>query len=103
MNEAWKQLGVMILVTYATRVIPLFLIHKPIQNPFIKSFLYYVPFVTLAMMTFPSIVFATKHPLSGLLAFIVGVVLAWKDKSLFYVSLCCCFTVFVVEMFYMIY
>ena len=39
---------VMAVVTYLIRLVPLTLIRKEIKNPFIRSFLYYVPYVTLA-------------------------------------------------------
>ena len=44
-------IAVMALVSYAIRILPLTLIRKPIKNRFIQSFLYYVPYVTLAVMT----------------------------------------------------
>ena len=41
-------IAVMALVSYTIRILPLTLIRKPIKNRFIQSFLYYVPYVTLA-------------------------------------------------------
>ena len=90
---------VMAVVTYAIRVLPLTLIRKQINNPFIKSFLYYVPYVTLAVMTFPAIINATQIPVAGAAALLIGVFLAWKGASLFQVSILCCVVVFMVEMF----
>ena len=58
----------MALVSYAIRILPLTLIRKPIKNQFIQSFLYYVPYVTLAVMTFPAIVEATQSPVAGAVA-----------------------------------
>ena len=55
-------IAVMALVSYAIRILPLTLIRKPIKNRFVQSFLYYVPYVTLAVMTFPAIVQATQSP-----------------------------------------
>ena len=55
-------IAVMALVSYAIRILPLTLIRKPIKNRFIQSFLYYVPYVTLAVMTFPAIIQATQSP-----------------------------------------
>ena len=89
---------VMFAVTYCIRVLPLTLIRKPIKNRFIRSFLYYVPYVTLAVMTFPDIVQATSAPLAGFLALISGVALAWSGRSLFTVAVCSCAVVFVSEM-----
>ena len=56
----WVYIAVMAAVSYAIRVLPLTLIRKPIKNQFIQSFLYYVPYVTLAVMTFPAIINATQ-------------------------------------------
>ena len=84
---------VMALVTYLIRVIPLTLLRKPITNRFIRSFLYYVPYVTLAVMTFPAILTATSRTLYGAVAFVVGIVLAWLSGNLFVVELGCCIVV----------
>ncbi len=90
---------VMFLVSYAIRVLPLTLIRKPIRNPFIQSFLYYVPYVTLAVMTFPAIVNATQSPAAGAVALVVGIAAAWCGASLFQVSVACCAVVLVLELF----
>ena len=89
----------MALVTYLIRVLPLTLIRKEITNTTIRSFLYYVPYVTLAVMTFPSILTATQSPISAWAALVAGIALAWFGASLFKVSVFCCVVVFVVEMF----
>ena len=85
-------------VSYLIRVLPLTLIRKPINNRFIRSFLYYVPYVTLSVMTFPSIMDATGSQWSGLAALIVGIFLAWKGASLFKVAVACCAVVYVLEL-----
>ena len=90
---------VMFGVTYAVRVLPLTLIRKEITSPFIRSFLYYVPYVTLAVMTFPAIMESTRSPIAGLIAMIVGIVLAWMGSSLFRVAVSACIVVFVLEHF----
>ncbi len=90
-------IAVMAIVTYLIRMIPLTLIRKEINNPFIKSFLFYVPYVTLAVMTFPAILEATNSIWSGLAAFIVAVLLAYFKGSLFKVSIAACVVVFLME------
>ena len=90
---------VMAAVTYLIRMLPLALSRKEITSPFIKSFLYYVPYVTLAVMTFPAIMEATNSPLAGLAALIVGIILAWCGRSLFQVAVLSCVVVFVLELF----
>ena len=92
-------IAVMALVSYAIRILPLTLIRKPIKNRFIQSFLYYVPYVTLAVMTFPAIVNATQSPAAGAMALVVGIAAAWFGASLFQVSVACCAVVFVLELF----
>jgi len=90
---------VMILTTNLIRVIPLVLFRKPITNKFVKSFLYYVPYVTLAVMTFPAIVEATSSPIAGAVAMVAGIIAAWCGLSLFPVSIITCVIVFVLELF----
>lgn len=85
------------LVSFLIRVLPLTLIRRQITNPFLRSFLYYVPYVTLAVMTFPAIVWAAQFPVAGLAALLVGVILAWRSAGLFPVAVCCCVSVFAVE------
>ncbi|MBR4030964.1 MAG: AzlD domain-containing protein [Clostridia bacterium] len=98
-NNIWIYLSIMALVTYLVRVLPLTLIRGEIKNKFIRSFLYYVPYVTLAVMTFPSILEATASPVSGFIALIAGIVLAWLGAGLFPVSVLACVVVFIVELF----
>ena len=92
-------IAVMAIVTYLIRLLPLTLIKKEIKNPFIRSFLYYVPYVTLSVMTFPAILSATASPISGAAALIVALFLAYKGKSLFQVSIAACAVVFILEFF----
>ena len=84
-------------VTYLIRVLPLTLIRKPIKNKTLCSFLYYVPYVTLAVMTFPSILTATQSPLAAAVALILAIVFAWVGKGLFFVAVSSCVTVLVLE------
>lgn len=86
-------------VTYLIRTLPLTLIRKEIKSHLIKSFLFYVPYVTLAVMTFPAIINSTGSVISGAAALIVGVLAAWFGRSLLQVSILCCITVFVIELF----
>ena len=90
---------IMASVSFMIRVLPLTLIRKPITNRFLKSFLYYVPFVTLAVMTFPAIIQATQSPLAGAAALVIGMILAWKNAGLFPVAVTCCAVVLILELF----
>lgn len=97
MDKIWIYIAIMSLVSFLIRVIPLTLIRKQIKNPFIKSFLFYVPYATLAVMTFPSIIHATQSPVSGAAALLTGIILAWYGASLFKVAALCCVIVFIAE------
>ena len=91
-------IGVMALVTYLIRLLPLVLFTQKINNVFVRSFLYYVPYVTLAVMTFPAILDATASTWSALAALLVAIVLAWLGKSLFTVAVISCGVVFLLEL-----
>lgn len=98
-NNVYIYILIMAVVTFLIRALPLTLIRQDINNRFIRSFLYYVPYVTLALMTFPAIIDATGSPLAGAVAFIVGIGLAWLGAGLFKVSVSCCVLVFILELF----
>ncbi len=98
-NRIYLYILVMAAVTYFIRVLPLTLIRQEIKMTFIRSFLYYVPYVTLSVMTFPAILTATKSIWSGIAALLTAAILAYKEKSLFQVSLAACMVVFVMEFF----
>ena len=89
---------VMAGVTYLIRMLPLVLFKKEITSSYVKSFLYYVPYVTLAVMTFPAILTATANIWSATIGFAIALILAWNRKSLICVSLFSCAGVFLVEL-----
>lgn len=97
-HNVYLYILVMAGVTYLIRVLPLTLIRRQITNRFLRSFLYYVPYVTLAVMTFPAILEATASPVAGAAALFVGVVLAWLGAGLFPVAAACCAAVFLAEL-----
>ena len=90
--------AVMALTTYLIRALPLILLKKPIKSRFLRSFLHYVPPACLTAMTFPAILYATEHPVSGLAGLAVGVFLALKKGSLLLVSAATCGTVLIIEL-----
>ena len=98
MHSIWSYILVMAIVTYSIRVLPLTLIRREIKNRTIRSFLYYVPYVTLAVMTFPAIINETATPVSGAAALLVGIGLAFMGNDLMIVSIACCATVFITEL-----
>lgn len=98
-HNIYVYIFIMAAVSYLIRVLPLTLIRKEIKNRTIRSFLYYVPYVTLSVMTFPAILESTGSVWSGLAALIVGSLLAWFGRSLFQVAVFSCLTVFLLEIF----
>lgn len=87
------------LTTNLLRVLPSVLLRKPISNRFVRSFLYYVPYVTLAVMTVPAIIDAASTPLAGALALAAGVLAAWFGLGLLPVAAICCAVVFLLGLF----
>lgn len=85
-------------VTYLVRMVPLVLVKRKIQNRFIRSFLYYIPYAVLSVMTIPAIFYATSHVISAVAGFVVAAILAYKEKSLLTVAACACGTVFTAEL-----
>ncbi len=89
---------IMAAVTYLIRVLPLTFIRREIKNKTIKSFLYYVPYVTLAVMTFPAIIEATGGIWSGIAALVIGVLLAFFGAGLPVVAALSCGAVLIIEL-----
>lgn len=98
MTNTYIYILVAAVVSTIIRVLPVTLFRKPIKNRFVRSFLYYVPYVTLAVMTFPAIIDATQSKISGTLALVCGTVAAWFNMSLFKVACICCAVVFISEL-----
>lgn len=97
MRDVWIYIAVMSIVTLAIRLIPPLVLRSEIKSRFVRSFLFYVPYVTLAVMTFPAIVLATRTPLAGGAAFVFALFLAWNGASLLRCAAGASIMVFVVE------
>lgn len=89
---------VMAGVTYLIRMLPLALVKEKIKNRFLLSFLYYMPYAVLAVMTVPAIFYATGSPISAILGFLVAVVLSYFRKSLLTVAACSCLSVLLCDL-----
>ena len=96
-HNTYIYIFIMVLTCFLIRALPMLLIQKPIENRFLRSFLYYVPYVTLAVMTFPAIVEATEVPAAGAAALAAGIVVALLGGSLLTVAASCCAVVFLLE------
>lgn len=99
MSRVYLYILLMAGVTYLIRALPLTLIRKEIDSRFIRSFLHYVPYATLAAMTFPAILNATDYLYSSLVGFLVALILAFNKKSLLTVAGFSCLAAFIVELF----
>ena len=98
MTYALLQLGVMALVTYLVRMLPMTLFTKKIKSRFLRSFLYYVPYAVLGAMTFPAIFTSTGSVISAVVGCFVAAFLAYKEKSLTTVAIAACLAVFLSEL-----
>ena len=97
MSKTYIYIFIMAVVIYLIRLLPLTFIRKKITNKTFRSFLYYVPYVTLTVMTFPAIINATGSIWSGIAALVAGAVLAYIGAGLFGVAVCSCLVVFIIE------
>lgn len=102
-KEFFIYLLIMAGSTYLIRVIPFVLIRKKINNEFINSFLYYIPYTVLTAMTFPAALFVTGHLVSAILGLIASSFLAIKGKSLTVVACTCCLVVLVCELLFLVF
>ncbi|MCR5249340.1 MAG: AzlD domain-containing protein [Lachnospiraceae bacterium] len=96
-HDAWIYIAIMALVTYLIRMLPLTLLRKEIKNKTLRSFLYYVPYVTLTVMTIPAIFTATGDIRTGIAGFLCAFLLAWKKQSLPVVAFVSCVVVFLTD------
>ena len=101
MNEILKffiYLLVMAGVTYLVRMLPMVFIRKRITSRFIRSFLYYIPYTVLAVMTFPAIFYSTGSVISAVVGTAVGVLLAFFGRGLVTVASASALSVLIVEL-----
>lgn len=89
---------VMAGVTYLIRMLPLVLVRKQITNRFLRSFLYYIPYSVLGVMTVPAIFYSTAYFVSAVAGCAVAVLLAYFNKSLLTVAASACGVVLVIEL-----
>ena len=96
--QFFSGLAVMAGVTYLVRMLPLVLVKKKIENRFINSFLYYVPYAELAVMTVPAIFSSTASLPSAIAGFVVALILAYFERGLLTVAAASCAAVFIAEL-----
>ena len=76
--------------TYLVRMLPLVLMKGRIKNRFLLSFLHYIPYAVLSVMTVPAIFTATGDVRTAAAGFAVAMILAWREKSLLTVAAAAC-------------
>lgn len=89
---------VMAGVTYLIRMLPLVLVKKKIENKFLLSFLYYVPYAVLSVMTIPAIFYCTSNIYSAIIGFVAALIMALQKKSLLTVAAVACGAVLIFEL-----
>lgn len=99
MNNVYIYILLMALITYLIRMLPLVVFKKPVKSRYFKSFLYYVPYVTLSVMTFPQILMATGNAVLGYIALFVSIILSYVGLSLPFTSLFCALIVYIAQNF----
>lgn len=97
MKNSWYIL-VMAVTTYLIRMVPLAFLRKEIKNRTFRSFLFYVPYVTLSVMTFPAILESTQESWISMVGFGAAMVMGYCRVSLFAVSVGCCLLVFLLQL-----
>ena len=90
-------LVVMAGVTYLVRMLPFVIFRRKIENRFVQSFLYYIPYAVLGAMTFPAILESTSGTLSAVVGLLVAVACAYLELGLLPVALSACGAVFITE------
>lgn len=98
MPNFWLYLLTMAGITYLIRMLPLVLIKKKIKNKFVLSFLYYIPYAVLSVMTIPAIFTPTTYVLAAVAGFAVAMLLSYFEKSLVVVAASSCAVVYLVEL-----
>ncbi len=93
-RSIWIYVLIMAVVSFIIRVLPVTLIRRQIKNRFIRSLLFYLPYATLAVMTFPAILSISENPLCGAAAFAASLITAWLTKNLFLSAILGCAAAF---------
>ena len=95
--DFWIYLLILAGSTYLVRAIPFAAMRKKIENRFIKSFLYYIPYAVLSAMTLPAAFYATGNVISGAVGLLVGGFFAYRGKGLTLVAVVSCVSAFLAE------
>lgn len=95
--EYWIYLLLMAGSTYLIRAVPFALVRRKIKNPFVRSFLHYIPYAVLTAMTFPAVLYATGNTVAAAVGFAVALILAFFKKGLTTVAMAASAAVFLTD------
>lgn len=98
MKSFFVYLAAMALVTYLVRAVPILFMRKKIENIYIISFLRYMPYAVLSVMTIPACFYVTENPVSGVVGLVLAIILALNGGSLLTVAAGAAVTVLAAEM-----
>lgn len=101
MSDSYIYLCIFIMAWVAciVRFLPLIIFRKPIKNRFVRSFLYYAPYVTLAVMTFPAILETTGNVYTALIGFASAITMALCGLHFVITTFGTCLIVFIIQLF----
>lgn len=99
MNKVWIYIAIMVIVSWVLRILPITILRKQIKNNFIKSVLYYLPYVTLSVMIVPAIFYVSDaNMMCGVAALICAILVSWFTSNLLLSAIVSCVAVFLVSM-----
>lgn len=97
-TQFFTYLLLMAATTYLLRAVPFFAFSKKIKNRYIRSFLYYIPYTVLTVMTLPAALYATGSVVAAAIGLVAAVVVAIKSKNLLLTALTSCTVVLIIEL-----
>lgn len=97
-SYVFASIAAMALTTYFIRVLPMAIFRKKIENRWIRSFLYYVPYVVLSAMTFPAIFTSTGSVIGATAGCIIAIVLAYFNRGLLTVAIGAASMAFIIQL-----
>ncbi|HHU51564.1 MAG TPA: AzlD domain-containing protein [Firmicutes bacterium] len=99
MDQTLIAVLLMAVVTYLPRVVPMIFVRKRLESPFLRSFLYYVPYAALGAMTFPGILYSTGDLSSAIAGMSVALLLSFYGKGLLPVAVGAIAAVYAIQFF----
>ena len=97
--EFWIYLAILAGTTYLVRVIPFVAIKNKIDNKYVQSFLYYIPYAVLTAMTIPAVFYSTDRIQGAVVGTFTAILFALRKRSLTVVAIAACVAVYIVESF----